>query len=697
MRTRALKLPAAPILETLPCPAPVRALTRAWTIDLLLQLGFADAVQELTFEDPSDVLWKIIGHLPDARSKRSPRRQRLYARLKAMAREVHVAAIPTLEAALPGVIRLGEDLGLSTSESRVLCALAARDLDREFFDLLNGLDRENELSTPRLVARWTGLPEPEVRRMLSSRRALVGLGLVSESLRERSATAHNVDDRLLAVLETGDANPSSFIAALVKPAPPSKLSPADYPHLDALLPSWLGVLGEALRTRTAGFNVLIHGKPGTGKTELCRVLAHALGAELLELNPEDADGDPLGEHRLLSAIRLTQRALGQRTDTFLLVDEADGLLPVSQGVDPFFGTRRRDPSRSHKSWLVDLLETNPMPTLWVANDLDGVHPALLRRFHLVLQLDEPPAGVKRRLIDEAFGEQAVSEELRQRLAKLNGLQPGHIEALAQVGRLLPASLPLQPLIERQTRELRSLLDLPPMPRDTPQPLGAFRLEWLNPDRPIELLLERTMRAGAGRFCLYGQPGTGKSAFAAELARRLQRPLHVCQGADLLSCFIGETEKAIAGAFARAESMGAVLLIDEVEGLLCNRQGLRQSWELSMVNSLLTSLDGYGGYVVLTTNLFQRLDPAVLRRLEHKLELRPPTAEQRRSLWGQFREHFGWAQGADLEGQIDALDGLTPGDFHQVARQYLGDPGQATPFAVLQALRAELALKSKVAA
>lgn len=86
MRTRALKLPAAPILETLPCPAPVRALTRAWTIDLLLQLGFADAVQELTFEDPSDVLWKIIGHLPDARSKRSPRRQRLYARLKAMAR-----------------------------------------------------------------------------------------------------------------------------------------------------------------------------------------------------------------------------------------------------------------------------------------------------------------------------------------------------------------------------------------------------------------------------------------------------------------------------------------------------------------------------------------------------------------------------------------------------------------------------------
>lgn len=697
MRSRALKLPAAPILDTLPCPAPVRAITRAWTIDLLLQLGFADAVEDLTFEDPGDVLWKIIGHLPDARSKRSPRRQRLYARLKAMAREVDLAAIPALEAALPGVIRLGEDLGLSDAESRVLCALAARDLDREFFDLLSGLDRENELSTPRLVARWTGLPEPEVRRMLSSRRALVGLGLVSESLREHSSVAHNVNDRLLAFLEAGDGNPSSFIASLVKPAPQAKLSPTDYPHLDMLLPSWLGVLGEVLRTRMAGFNLLIHGSPGTGKTELCRVMAQALGAELLELNPEDADGDPLGEHRLLSAIRLTQRALGQRVDTLLLVDEADGLLPVSHGVDPFFGARHRDSRSSHKSWLVDLLETNPMPTLWVANELDGVHPALLRRFDLVLHLEEPPAAVKRRLLDSALGESPVGEGLRQRLSELKGLQPGHIEGLARLSRLLPASLPLQPLIERQTRELRSLLDLPPMPRDTPQPLGAFRVDWLNPDRPIVPLLERAVRAGEGRFCLYGPPGTGKSAFAAELARRLQRPLQVCQGADLLSCFVGETEKAIAGAFARAESMGAVLLIDEVEGLLSDRQGLRQSWELSMVNSLLTALDGYGGYVVLTTNLFQRLDPAVLRRLEHKLELRPPTADQRRSLWARLREHFGWTQGADLGAQLDALEGLAPGDFHQVARQYLGDVCQATPFAVLQALRAELALKAKVAA
>lgn len=697
MRSRAQNLPVAPCPDTLPCPAPIRALTRAWTVDLLLHLGFDTAADELNFEDHGSVLWKIIGALPDLNGKRGHRQQTLSARLKAMARSVKLDAIPTLESALPAVVRLSEALGLSATECKVLSALAARDLDREFFDLLESLDRENDLSTPRLVARWTGLAESEVRRTLSNRRALVGLGLISESLRDRSATANSLDVRLLAVLEAGEANPSNFIATLVRPAPPATLGVEDYPHLATLLPSWQAVLGEALRTRTTGFNVLIHGTPGTGKTELCRALAQVLDAELLELNPEDADGDPLGEHQLLSAVRLTQRALGQRTNTLLLVDEADGLLPVSMDLDPFFGTRRRNPGRSHKSWLVDLLETNPMPTLWVANELGGVHPALLRRFDLVLHLDEPPAAVKRRMIDAAFDEQSISAGLRHRLAELKGLQPGHIEALAQLGRLLPEALPLQPLIERQTRELRSLLDLPPMPREVQRPLGAFRLDWLNPDRPIEPLLQRALRTGEGRFCLYGPPGTGKSAFASELARQLQRPLHACLGADLLSCFVGGTERAIAAAFKRAESLGAVLLIDEVEGFLSDRKGLRQSWELTMVNALLTALDSFGGYVVLTTNLFERLDPAVLRRLEHKLELRPPTAEQRRSLWGQFREHFGWSQGADLEAQIDALDGLTPGDFHQVARQYLGDPGQATPFAVLQALRAELALKSKVTA
>lgn len=685
-----------PFTRATPFTASVRALTRMWTLDLLVSLGLIDTLDEDTWENPRAAMWRLIGALPE-HSGRPGAQRKLRGLLTKMARECETASTASPEAAVPATAALADELGLSDIERRILAVLAVRDLDRDFHALLNTIEREEALGGLALIARWSGLSQSEVRRSLSNRNALVGMGLVEDGLGDRSATAYSVNDRLLSLLEAGEASPKGFLSTLAKPALPGALMLEDYPHLADLLPAWLAYLGTALERRAAGVNVLIHGAPGTGKTELCRALAARLGAQLLQLEAEDQDGDPLAERRLLSAVHLTQRALGSKENTLLLVDEADGLLTVSHQLDLLLGRSRRDPGVTHKSWLVDLLETNPMPTLWVANDLDGVHDALLRRFDLVLHLEEPPAIVKRRILETAFDGRCVSAPLLSRLADLRGLQPGHAEALGRVVRTMPPEMPVDGLIERQTRELRKVLGLSPLKRQAVRPLGPFRLDWLNPDRPIEPLLARAIKAGDGRFCMFGPPGTGKSAFAAELAHRLQRPLHAYQGGELLSCFVGETEKAIAAAFARAQTSDAVLLIDEAEGLLSDRRSLRQSWELTTVNALLTALDGHDGYVVLTTNLVERLDPAVLRRMEHKLELRLPTAEQRRSLWARFREHFEWKQGADLDSQLDALDGLTPGDFHQVARQYHGDKSQATPFAVVQALRAELALRSKMAA
>lgn len=682
--------------ESFPFAANVRALTRQWTLDLLISLGLVDALDEDVGENPRATLWRVIGALPEG-GRRPGSRRRLLGHLKTMARECGASLPASAEAAVPATSALADELGLSDIERRILAVLAVRDLDRDFLDFLRTIERDETLSGPMLIARWTGLPQSDVRQALSYRRALVGMGLVDDGLHDRSCTAYSVNDRLLALLEAGETTPKGFLSTLARPAAPARLTLDAYPHIADLLPMWIAYLSLALQQRTPGVNVLIHGQPGTGKTELCRAIAASLGAQLLELEAEDADGDPLPERRLLGAVRLTQRAFGSRENALLLVDEADGLLPVSHQLDAFLGRSRRDPSATHKRWLVDLLESNPMPTLWVANDLDGVHDALLRRFDLILRMDEPPVGVRRRILNDTLEGCMVSPALVDRLAELRGLQPGHVEALGRIVKALPSGIPLDRLVERQTRELRGVLGLPQMAREPRRALGAFRLDWLNPDRPIEPMLVRAIKAGDGRFCLYGPPGTGKTAFAAELARRLQRPLHTYQGGELLSCYVGETEKAIAAAFARAEANDAVLLIDEAEGLLSNRQTLRNSWELTTVNALLTALDGHHGYVVLTTNLVERLDTAVLRRMEHKLELRSPTAEQRRSLWARLAEHFGWTQGAELDTQLDAMEGLTPGDFHQVARQFHGDPTHATPFGLLQALRSELALRSRLTA
>jgi len=161
--------------------------------------------------------------------------------------------------------------------------------------------------------------------------------------------------------------------------------------------------------------------------------------------------------------------------------------------------------------------------------------------------------------------------------------------------------------------------------------------------------------------LTGPPGTGKTALAHELARTLDRPLIVKRTSDLLSKWVGETEQAIAGAFAEARRAGGVLLFDEADSLLFDRSRARASWEVSQVNELLTWLDRHPLPVVAATNHDERLDPATLRRFVFKLALRaldPARAAQ------AFARFFGEPAPASLAG----LRGLTPGDFAVVRRQ-----------------------------
>lgn len=677
------------------CPAPVRELTLRWTLDMLAGRKLLDTVDEDELESTDSALGQML-------SAELPKRRRGQAHdpkgaVQALAKRVLSTPAPSLEAATPVVADLGRRLGLDPIETQLLCALTVRDVDTQFGNALDRLEPYLGDDVALLAEAWTGHPASALRQRLQPGSALVGFGLVDGPARLKSASDHCVHAEVILLAAAQETSCEEFLAGIVRPAPPAQRSMADFPHLASVLPAWLALLRHALATRRSGVNLLLHGAPGTGKTELCRLLAAELGADLVQPSTHDRDGHAVEDRRLAGTIRLTQRALRERTNTLLLVDEAEAVLDVEPALPRFLGGRNNRFGGTHKAWLIELLESTSMPTLWVANDLEAVHPAVLRRFDLVLNLQEPPVQVRRRMLDEAFGEQPVGNALRQRLAELPGLQPGHAQALGRLVHSMPEGFPLDAIVERQASELRGVLGLKPLPAHRPAPLGAFRLDWIHCDRPLEPLLERMPAAGEGRFFIYGSPGTGKSAFAAELAARLGRPLQARVGGDLLSCYVGETEKAIARTFREAQANGSVLLIDEIEGVLSNRQGLRHSWELGTVNALLTALDAFQGYVVLTTNLFERMDPALLRRMEHKLEFAAPTAEQRRSLWRRLCEHFDWDQGGELEGQVDALEGLTPGDFHQVARQYLGAPGQATPFAVLHALRAEHTLKARLAA
>lgn len=135
------------------------------------------------------------------------------------------------------------------------------------------------------------------------------------------------------------------------------------------------------------------------------------------------------------------------------------------------------------------------------------------------------------------------------------------------------------------------------------------------------------------FC--GPPGTGKTLAAEVLAGEIGRDLLVVDLAQMVSKWIGETEKNLAAAFEAAERGGAVLLFDEADALFGKRTEVgdsRDRYANLETAYLLSRLERFEGVVVLATNLRQNLDGAFARRIEFIVPFDLPDAAEREQLW-----------------------------------------------------------------
>lgn len=148
------------------------------------------------------------------------------------------------------------------------------------------------------------------------------------------------------------------------------------------------------------------------------------------------------------------------------------------------------------------------------------------------------------------------------------------------------------------------------------------------------------------------------------------PLLLRHSADLLDSYVGETEKRIAQAFTRAQEENRLLLLDEVDSFLFNRDGATHSWERTMVNEMLTQIEHYRGLLIVSTNALPGIDAAALRRFDLKIHFKP--------LLGAHIEALAKAQARILalpEPRPDELQdllrlkNLTPGDFAVAARRH----------------------------
>ena len=603
-------------------------------------------------------------------------------------------------------------LQLNPAERALLLYGTLARYQRDLRGLLVEFKVSNAQEAYAAIASVAGVSETDVAEALRAGSRLERIGMVENLISEHNITdladLMKVSEHLPPVLMRKYEGPSDLMAVFTRPAKRTELTPTDFDFVGVDQKMMTALLANAVARKEPGVNVLLYGPPGTGKTELAKVAAQSAGLELYEVEYADRDGNSLSGRDRYRSLQISQVFLKGSSKVALLFDEVEDVFPpistdaaqLMARMDTGDGAALTG-SVSGKAWVNQILETNPVPVIWVTNRIEQIDPAFRRRFQYHLELKSPPPGARQLLVSRALAGVEVEEGFAAKLAERKGLTPAQIRTAVKFAKL--ASSPddghgLQPLIERQLVNADKALGTTATERGARRVVTSYDLGLVNTESRFEVpkIVEALRRKACGTLCFYGPPGTGKTALAEHIAHALQRPLMIRQASDIMSKYVGETEQNMAKMFEEAQTESSVLLLDEADSFLRSRRMAERNYEVSEVNEMLQGMERFAGIFICTTNLFLELDEAALRRFTFKIQFKPLTQAQRERMF--VAEALGGDAAAltrEQTGRLAQLGSLAPGDFASVKRQIdvLGEAFTADEF--LAQLEAEHRVKPEV--
>jgi SpoVK/Ycf46/Vps4 family AAA+-type ATPase len=449
-------------------------------------------------------------------------------------------------------------------------------------------------------------------------------------------------------------------------------------------------------------HVLLYGAPGTGKTTFARSLAAACKVKGWAVPCRDEDDD--NDRRL--SLRACMNMAARHKGAFVLVDEAERLLNTDMFM--FRNTQQ-------KAWLNGLLEEPERRVIWIVNDIDFVDQAVRRRFTYSIHFEElgkrERSSVWRRILERRHAATCLSEAEIKHLSEKYASPPAVIEAAvvrskeigvkktefaAGVERFLRAHNTLR-LNGGKERIKKAEVGPDYAPEGVCMEGSVEELLLACREADAELRAKNVLPAASGAMLFHGPPGTGKTALARYIAGELDRECVVKRASDLLSCWVGESEKRVAQAFSRAEHDGAVLVIDEADSFVYSRDRALHSWESTLVNEFLTALEECRGFCICTTNKRDAMDAAAMRRFSFKSAFTYARPEQIAALYDKLLAPLcKTSMPPALRRELLALPRLAPGDFRVVHSQCAGRFGKSAADVsheqLVAALRKELSLK-----
>lgn len=449
--------------------------------------------------------------------------------------------------------------------------------------------------------------------------------------------------------------------------------------------------------------VLLYGPPGTGKTLIAKAVASESGANFYSIQGPEIMSKYYGQSE--EKLREKFEEAEKTAPSIIFIDEIDSIAPKREEV---MGETERRVVAQMLTLMDGLGGRGQVIVIGATNREDAIDPALRRpgRFDREIEIGVPTLSGRKEILQIHTRGMPLSSDVD--LDMLANSTHGYVGAdLASLAREAAMKClrrhvpefeldkPVPPVVLERMRVTQqdfkeALLEVEPsamrevsveIPDVTWDDVGGLEDVKRMLKEMIELPLQDPqcftrlgIKPGRG-VLLYGPPGTGKTLLARAVANECKVNFINVKGPEIMSKWVGESEKAIRQIFKKAKQVApAIVFLDELDAV-APRRGMSNESNVTerVVNQLLTSMDGFESLgrvtVVAATNRPDIVDPALLRpgRFDRLALVPIPDAEARRSIL-KINTKTMPLVGVDLESVVARTEGYVGADLEALCRE-----------------------------
>lgn len=445
--------------------------------------------------------------------------------------------------------------------------------------------------------------------------------------------------------------------------------------------------------------VLLYGPPGTGKTLLAKAVASETNANFYSIGGPEIMSKFHGESE--ERLREVFKEAEQNAPSIIFIDEIDSIAPKREEVSG-------DVEKRVVSQLLTLMDglksRGKLVVIGATNRPNALDPALRRpgRFDREIEIGIPDDRGRLEILQIHTRGMPLTEDVNiESIAKVtHGFVGADLEALSKeaamrsLRRILPeinmeqSKIPAETLnkIKVTNNDFQEALrDIQPSamrevvvqrPNIHWDDIGGLQgvkeelaeaIEW--PLKHADLFLEADVKSPKG-ILLYGPPGTGKTMIAKAVATTSEANFISVKGPELLSKWVGESEKGVREIFRKArQAAPCIVFFDELDAVAPRRGGSDGDSHVTerVISQMLTEMDGLedlkGVVVIGATNRPDMIDEALLRpgRFDRLLEVPVPDREARMQIFQIHTRNKPLDRSVSLDKLVEMTDGYTGAD------------------------------------